>query len=373
MKNKKPYKKLINKIFYKTLISLVIAVFIFFLFRFLVQGQMGNLITKIISDSKGLDWDAARMFYFNNIRRYYEYIMIAAVMLLFVFFYRAFVSWFTKYFDKMIEGVNSLVSKEKKISMPDELKFMEDKLKSIKLELERSKEMERELEKQKNDLIVYLAHDIKTPLTSVMGYLNLLSESSDISIEKKTIYLHIALEKAGRLEKLINEFFEIAQYNLRSVPLHKTTIDLSYMMVQIVDEVYPSLQTQGKKIIVKIPDDLTIYADSDKMARVFNNILRNAINYSKEKSIIEITAKTIENDVEIRFVNSGVISKEEINNIFNKFYRIDTARRTYTGGAGLGLAIAKDIVALHDGTITAYCEGNSTILAIKIPAEFKAI
>ncbi|WP_414633133.1 sensor histidine kinase [Clostridium sp. UBA6640] len=365
--NKKPYKKLINKIFFQTLGLMIIAISIVFFIRSAGQGKIGNFITEIISRSAGVDWEIARYLYFYNVRKYFDFIIIGTIILMFSLFYRALLSWFTKYFDEMIAGINGLVNREEKISMSSELGFMEEKLNQIRLELERSAEAERELEKRKNDLIIYLAHDIKTPLTSVIGYLNLLDETPNMPIEQKSKYVNITLEKAYRLENLIDEFFEITRYNLQSVPLNKQSIDLYYMMVQIVDEAYPQLVEKDKKVSMNIFEDLKIYADSEKMARVFNNILKNAISYSDSNSTIEICGYSKKSKSFISFKSLGAIPQDKLDYIFDKFHRIDAARQTSTGGAGLGLAIAKDIVTLHGGTITVVCQQNHTIFTVMIP------
>ena len=221
---------------------------------------------------------------------------------------------------------------------------------------------------KKNDLIAYLAHDLKTPLTSVVGYLSLLEEAPDMPPEQKAKYVHIALDKALRLEKLINEFFEITRYNLHEIVLEKENIDLSYMLMQMADEFYPVLMEHGNTVHVSAGDGLKVVADSDKLARVFNNILKNAVAYSDPGTDIEINALQKETFVEITFTNRGrTIPKQKLKSIFEKFYRLDDARSSNTGGAGLGLAIAKEIVTLHGGTITANSENQITTFTVELP------
>ncbi|TCZ77076.1 HAMP domain-containing histidine kinase [Paenibacillus albiflavus] len=367
LKNKKPYKKLVDKIFFQTLGLFIVAIVVVFFIRSIGQGEIGNTLTNIISNIFDVDWEPAQLMYIYNIRKYFDLIIVGTVILIFAVFYKVFLSWFTRYFDEMIAGVNGIANRNEKINMSPELHFMEDTMNQIKSDLEKSAEAERDLEKRKNDLIVYLAHDIKTPLTSVIGYLSLLDETPDMPIEQKSKYIHITLEKAYRLEKLINEFFEITRYNLNSVPLSKEPIDLSYMLVQIVDEAYPQLTASEKEVSLNIPQDLNLYADSEKMARVFNNLLKNAIAYSKSHSVIEISAEWKENKTEIRFRNQGMIPQDKLDTIFDKFSRLDAARQSSTGGFGLGLAIAKDIITLHGGTIYAYSDQSHFTIVIEMP------
>ncbi|MPN11689.1 Signal transduction histidine-protein kinase BaeS [bioreactor metagenome] len=189
--------------------------------------------------------------------------------------------------------------------------------------------------------------------------------------EQKAKYVGIALEKAYRLEKLISEFFEITRYNLQYVPLNKENINLCYMMVQIADETYPQLAASGKQIQTDIKEDIIVYGDSEKLARVFNNILKNAIAYSDNGSTIYITAQAEPDKVVIRFKNQGTIPQNQLSSIFEKFYRLDTARSSATGGAGLGLAIAKDIISLHGGAIRAQSDNEYTTFSVELPVSLR--
>jgi two-component system, OmpR family, sensor histidine kinase VanS len=217
-------------------------------------------------------------------------------------------------------------------------------------------------------LVVYLAHDIKTPLTSVIGYLSLLDEASDMPPEQKAKYVGIALEKVYRLEQLIDEFFEITRFNLQSIVLSKGKINLSFMLQQISDEFYPVLTVQGKKTFVDAPDGLFLSGDADKLSRVFNNILKNAIAHSYNDSTIYIKAERKAENINISFTNDGdPIPAEKLEAIFEKFFRLETSRSSQTGGAGLGLAIAKEIVAAHGGIITAQSDASKTTFTVTLP------
>lgn len=221
---------------------------------------------------------------------------------------------------------------------------------------------------QKNDLIAYLAHDMKTPLTSVIGYLSLLEEAQDMPPQQRSKYLHITLDKAMRLEGLINEFFEITRYNLHKVVPEKRPLNLSYMLDQMADEFYPIVKAHNNRIFLDVGEDLELNADPVKLARVFNNILKNAVTYSDPGTAIEISARKQGNRVSVTFANQGkTIPQEKLSTIFDKFYRLDDARSTNTGGAGLGLAIAREIVTAHDGTISAASENGKTTFTVELP------
>lgn len=251
---------------------------------------------------------------------------------------------------------------------PKEYAEISAQMSEIKSTMQRHEQMLKEEASRKNDLIAYLAHDLKTPLTSVIGYLALLDEAQDMPIEQKTKYVNIALSKALRLEKLINEFFDITRYNLQQIDLEKESINLCHMLVQMTDEFYPLLNAHGNQTEVCVDEDVTVYGDSMKLARVFNNILKNAIYYSYPDTTIKIWAESTDTDVWIYFCNKGkTIPAGKLNSIFEKFFRMDEARSTNTGGAGLGLAIAKEIITLHGGKITAESENESTTFRISLP------
>lgn len=223
---------------------------------------------------------------------------------------------------------------------------------------------------RKNDLITYLAHDLKTPLTSVIGYLSLLCEAPDMPLAQRAKYTNIAFEKAQRLESLINEFFDITRFNLQQVRLDIAPLDLTFMLVQMTDEFYPLAQKHGNVIHLDTPDDLTINGDSNKLARVFNNILKNAIAYSDANSEIRVLAEQKNDQVILTFTNSGpTIPAEKLDLLFEKFFRVDDSRSSQTGGAGLGLAIAHEIVTLHHGTISAASQNHQTTFTVILPTK----
>lgn len=245
---------------------------------------------------------------------------------------------------------------------------MEVKLNTLKRTLQRKEFEAKEAERRKNELVVYLAHDLKTPLTSVMGYLNLLHDEEKISPELQKKYLSVSIDKAERLEELINEFFEITRLNLQTENLQISKVNLTMLLAQLVDEFYPLFSAKKIRCECAIDDGLLIYGDADKLARVFDNILRNAVNYSYEQSVIQIFASHIQNGVSLRFINHGdMIPQEKLERIFEKFFRLDTSRSSKTGGSGLGLAISKRIVELHHGDIVAKSNENGTEFSVFLP------
>lgn len=297
------------------------------------------------------------------------FFMIIGFLLLFAVFFYIALSKMTKYLDQVGDGIENIVSESSEpIHLITELKPIEIRLNEIKATLRRQELEAQENEKRKNDLVLYLAHDLKTPLTSVVAYLTMLESHPDMPIEERAKYTHISLEKAIRLGQLINEFFDITKFNLREIELEKVDIDLSMMLEQIADELYGVLQEKRLKCEVSTAENLEVSADPDKLARVFDNILRNAIAYCYPDTKIEIEAHEVNENVQITFSNRGdKIPGARLQTIFEKFYRLDGSRSSGTGGAGLGLAIAKEIVELHEGRIIAKSDENKTQFVVTLP------
>ncbi|MER2155650.1 MAG: HAMP domain-containing sensor histidine kinase [Solibacillus sp.] len=372
MKNE--FGRLKRKIIGQIIFILVIATVVGYLINIaildgILQAPFADTFIAFCENVLQLDYFAAQNAY-NILFRQNKplWLAIGFIILLLITFYIA-LSRFTHYFNQISTSISMLSDEsDKEIQLPGELEFLERKLNNVKYILEKREKDAQEAEQRKNDLVVYLAHDIKTPLTSIIGYLSLLDEAKDMPIKQKEKYVEITLEKSYRLEQLINEFFEITRFNLQSIILEKDLIPVNYMLMQVVDEFYPLLAPKGQKAVVNIDSEIKIYADGNKLARVFNNILKNAIAYSDTKSTIEINAKSANHQTFISFTNTGkTIPAEKLNMIFEKFYRLDSARSTQTGGAGLGLAISNEIVKAHGGTITATSKDEKTIFTVIIP------
>ena len=298
------------------------------------------------------------------------YFMGAGFLLLFSFFFYFVLSRITQYLKEINQGIENILSDfNEPVRFKPALRPLEDSLNEIKMTIRRQEQEAIESEKKKNDLVVFLAHDLKTPLTSIVAYLSILETKPDMPEEERKKYTHISLEKAIRLGELINEFFEITKFNLQDIVLEPGNLDLSMMLEQIADELYAVLKEKNLRCDVQIDDTLMIYGDADKLARVFDNLLRNAIAYCDKGTAIRIQAKERHQEIEIVVANEGEkIPEEELSAIFEKFYRVDGSRSSKTGGAGLGLAIAKEIVELHHGTIRAESDEWETRFIVTLPA-----
>ncbi len=251
------------------------------------------------------------------------------------------------------------------LDIPQEYAEVFAKISETKLRIQQNEKRLLEESERKNNLVTYLAHDLKTPLTSVIGYLTLLNDENDISKKQQQKYVSIALNKAERMEDLTNELFEITRFNITDIELQTEDVNLSKMIEQIAYEFIPLLNDKGLIFKLQIEPNIHIVYDVDKLERVIDNLIRNAINYSYKNSEITISLKQSDSDIILRFENKGkTIPKEKLARIFEQFYRIDSSRSTSTGGSGLGLAIAKQIIEKSGGKITA--ESENEIIAFTI-------
>lgn len=280
-----------------------------------------------------------------------------------------FISKPLRYLDEVVEATEKLaVPTSEPIILSNAMSYTENELNRVREKALENARIAKEAEQRKNDLVVYLAHDLKTPLTSVIGYLTLLRDESQISEELRTKYLSISLDKAEHLEDLINEFFEITRFNLSNITIEYSRVNLTRMLEQLTFEFKPMFLEKNLKCELEIAPDTMIKCDANKMQRVFDNLLRNAVNYSFDDGTIFISGTEKENCISIKFTNSGnTIPQEKLERIFEQFYRLDTARSSKNGGAGLGLAIAKEIVELHNGSITAKSENEIIEFEVTIP------
>ena len=366
MKNK--YRKLKLSILLQTVFVTALTILVGgFILEYFLEDSSNDLV-KLLT-SVHVQEESARHWYWRVIGNNKDFFLVIGFLCMFSLFFYAALSKMVKYLNQVETGIDNIVlDSADSIHMITELKPIETRLNEIKQILKKQEQEVIEGEKKKNDLIVFLAHDLKTPLTSIVAYLTMLDSYQDMPEEERQRYTHIALEKSIRLGELISEFFEITKFNLQDIVLEPVELNLSMMLEQLADELYGVLREKNLTCEVEAAEDMVVYGDADKLARVFDNILRNAVSYCYPNTKIRIQAEMTEEGNRIVFSNRGKqIPKEQLGTIFEKFYRLDEARHSTTGGAGLGLAIAKEIVELHGGTIWAESDDKETRFIVTLP------
>ncbi len=370
LRKRDDFRQFKAKIFFRTVwMAAIAAGCIYLLYSLFLKGRFADWIVSVNQKIFGLDYGAAKTLYQWTFRNYIELVFVVGMVLVFLAVFRIYLNWFVEYFIKINHGIEDIGRESTgEVSLPPELAATEKRINTIKHALERQKLDMKLAEQQKNDMVMYLAHDLKTPLASVIGYLNLLCDERQISEELRQKYLSVSLDKAERLEELINEFFEIAKFNLSNITLQYSRISLTRLLEMLLYEFQPMLHEKNLNCNLMVPEDMTIRCDADKIQRAFDNILKNAVTYSFEGTHIDIAAAGQGENVEITFTNhADTIPEEKLERIFEQFYRLDVSRSTNSGGAGLGLAIAKQIIELHNGTITARSENETVAFKVTLP------
>ena len=319
-------------------------------------------------------------------RRFAGFIVIEMIVC-FIFFFSVYFVFFTKkivdYFEQIDRGIEEFSEGnfdiEFEVRNEDELSNMARNLNRTTGEINRILAKERDEEKSRKEFITCIAHDLRTPLTSVIGYLQLVmakahaSRSNEELQIKNEEYVKIAYEKAIRLQGLIEELFSFTKTDSTELRLHLEEIDVVKLMEQLADECYPSLQEAGLALEFKTSAEvIKIEADGELMARAIANLLTNGIKYGKDgkKIIIDLYRENENSDLHIRIINYGrLIPEKDIDHIFDKFYRVEDSRSLQTGGAGLGLAITQNIVKLHGGCVNVKSDLSGTVFEIVLPAK----
>ena len=298
-------------------------------------------------------------------------ITIALGILLFITFFLLLTKKFISYIREISEGINQIsqgnLDNRINIKNDDEFAYLADKLNHMADDIKAIMENERRIEYSKNELITSVAHDLRTPLTSIIGYLDLVS-SKELPRDTHMKYISIAYSKSKRLEKLIEDLFTYTKFNFGEVKPSYTEVDIVKLLNQLIDEFYPSFaENQLNYEFVTSSTSAIIKADGYLLARAFANLISNAIKYGKDGRDILITLNKEEAGVVITVKNFGdIIPEEDLERIFQRFYRIESSRSSETGGSGLGLAIAQSIIRMHGGSIYARSDSEGTVFTVEL-------
>ena len=375
MKNKKAIRYSLIPIGYLVISVLItkISMFILWKIRKLIIDMPGysyygnGFLEELISSIDEFTYDMSFTKWMGiNLN---QWIIIGVVILIYVFISRKKFSRLANIFEATEKMKNGELDKPLEIKGEDDVAKLAgningivDKLKAITLE-------EKKAQKTKNDLITNVSHDLRTPLTSIIGYLNLIETDEYRDEVQLRHYTGIAYEKAKRLNVLINDLFELTKMQNGVVVLRTSKVNLVELLGQIVSEFQYQIKCNEMESRVRFSDDkLVVNGDIDKLVRAFENLITNSIKYGKEGYYIDIVTKKIGNFALVQVINYGEeIPEEDIKYIFDRFYRVDKSRNSEEGGSGLGLSITKNIIELHNGTISALSNSEKTVFEIKLP------
>lgn len=359
-------KLFISSFRWRLLINLIIA----YIITFLIYSVLILILDKIYFISLSIEF------------KFFITFVISLIVFLIIFFYLMNIT--LTYIRTLSHTIQDVTAGNYDVKAPieydDELgllaaninalaKTLKDKEKESEILKENERiayDAERNAEKQKNDLITNVAHDLRTPLTTIVGYLELIMNNDQLSKEDIQKYSTVAYEKSKKLQSMMDDLFEFTCLDQANVKVNMSVINISELILQIVDEFYPNFQEHHvtPRIQVSQPN-LFINGDGQLLARVFDNLLSNALKYGQDNSNIEIEVLNDESNITIKIMNYGMpISKEDLPYIFDKFYRTDSSRSSSTGGTGLGLAIAKNIIHLHNGQIMATSHKDKTTFVV---------
>ena len=357
--------RVIVNILYSALVSCLVEVFLVtnlgMLARYARESQWNNALMEMIYDS--------------------DLVIVLGYMLLgmmvfsvtFLLLQERSVSYIGRISDAVRDISEGDLNTTVEVIGDDEFSSMAANLNKMVEEIRQLMDKEREAERTKNELITNVAHDLRTPLTSIIGYLEILSgKSAPLTPEMHKKYIDIANIKSKRLEKLIEDLFGFTKLNYGKISMRVAKVDIVKLLGQLLEESYPNFSNKGLSYELQsnVPARI-ISADGNLLARLFDNLINNAIKYGAEGKRVLVKVQASAETVQVSVTNYGyVIPAEELPMIFDKFYRVEQSRSTNTGGTGLGLAIVKNIVDMHGGDITVKSDLNGTVFTVTLKVDF---
>lgn len=298
-------------------------------------------------------------------------IFILFSIFIFLFYFLILTNNMISYMREVIVGVKRMgdgdLESKIKVKGRDEIGQIAYALNEMQVKLKINQETKQQAEQTKDELITNVAHDLRTPLTSIIGYLDLVRRDNILTPEQQKKYIGIAYDKSKTLERLIESLFDYTRYDKQKVKTKPKKIDFCQFIMQISEEFYPVFTEKQVECKMELPDSpIYVNVDGELMARAVGNLISNAVKYGADGKLIKMKVETIdEHKAKFSIINYGrVIPEKDLDQIFDKFYRVEQSRSTKTGGTGLGLAIAKNIVKLHDGEIKAKSDINGTVFEI---------
>ena len=357
------YARVLANIFYSAIVTCLVEIFLVTNVSMVMDylresGRGGRFVRAVQSGTIGV--------------LFYVILGIIVFSVLFLLLQKRSLEYIRKLYEAMQNISEGDLNTEVEVIGDDEFSSMAASLNQMTQDIRSLMDKERESERTKNELITNIAHDLRTPLTSIIGYLELLSVGNSLPPEMEKKYIDIAYTKAKRLEKLIEELFGFTKLNCGKISMKVGQVDIIKLLSQLLEEFYPSFME--KNLVYELRSNVpikVITADGNLLARLFDNLINNAIKYGADGKRIIVDVEAEDTVVTVSVTNFGyVIPEKDLPLLFNKFYRVEHSRSAATGGTGLGLAIAKNIVDMHGGDIHVTSDLNGTVFTVKLKADF---
>ncbi len=346
--------------FVTLVVELILGSNMSFVLRILGQEELGG--GPFIQESRNESFQVALMVLAG----------ITAFLVTFIFLMNGVV----RYVKEITKGIRQIADGDlgAKIAVRgnDELTYIATSLNDMTEKIEQLMDREREAERTKNELITSVAHDLRTPLTSILGYMEYLSMDKKMDEATKEKYIHVVYLKARRLQKLIEDLFSFTKLNYGKIAMKMGKVDIVMLLNQLLEDFYPSFAEKNLDCEFSCAESaILIDADGNLIARLFDNLINNAVKYGAEGKLIRVEAEKDHEQVVVRVINYGyIIPKEDLDKIFNKFYRVEQSRSENTGGTGLGLAIVKNVVDMHRGKISVKSDLDGTVFEVRLNISF---
>lgn len=357
------YARVVANIFYSAIVTCLVEIFLVtnvsMVMNYLQESGKGGRFVRIAQSG-------------TIVVLFYVILGIVVFSVLFLLLQKRSLEYIRKLYEAMQNISEGDLNTEVEVIGDDEFSSMAASLNQMTQDIRSLMDKERESERTKNELITNIAHDLRTPLTSIIGYLELLSAGNSLTPEMEKKYIDIAYTKAKRLEKLIEELFGFTKLNCGRISMKVGQVDIIKLLSQLLEEFYPSFME--KNLVYELRSNVpakVIQADGNLLARLFDNLINNAIKYGADGKRIIVDVEAEDTVVTVSVTNFGyVIPEKDLPLLFNKFYRVEHSRSAATGGTGLGLAIAKNIVDMHGGDIHVTSDLNGTVFTVKLKADF---
>ena len=327
-----------------------------------------TILQLVIVSSDKTNW-LARYIKNGMIPGFVGLLSIIIFIFLFLFLTRKKIRYITKIASDIKKISNRDLDYRVEVRGNDELALLARELNFMTYELKEYFEREKNRERSKSEMMVSFSHDLKSPLTAVIGYLSLLKDKGNIGEKNMADYVERAYQKSLRIKGLLQELLDFASLSMEDIKLNKQMISLRHMLEQLISE-YTSIFKQNMLLITANLTNENVYAniDSDFMIRVFENLFSNSLRYSPKPGKIRITLESCGGNLLFSITNKcEKIEQEELKWLFEKFYRLEKSRSEETGGTGLGLAIAKRITELHGGRIWAEYMNEEITFFVALP------